>query len=91
MTTFKNWLRQVEEKFAAETATSAGTGGTSTADVAGNPYGAGIQHYNSTRDQFGMMKKCKEDKTGRCGLGNGFGGEVRPMRFSSGKTVHGGE
>lgn len=81
MKTFKDWLNKVEKDIAAEVSST-------TADVAGNPYGAGIQHYNSDRDQFGIMKKCKEDKSGRCGLGNGLAGGVRGMKFSSGRTVH---
>ncbi len=85
MKSFKDWLKRVEEGVAAEVATASGS--TSTADVAGNPYGAGITYYNKNRDQYGMTKECKKDKTGRCGLGNGLGGTVIPMKFSSGKVV----
>lgn len=68
--TFKTWLLRIEED------------STSTGDIAGNPYGAGIQRYDKKRDVFGTLAACKKDK--KCGLDKGLGGTVRTMSFSSG-------
>jgi hypothetical protein len=75
MRTFKDWLANVESNVSAETSTSTG-------DVAGNPFGAGIQHYNPSRDQYGLLKKKKKD-----GSEEGLGGQVIPMRFTGGKPA----
>ena len=85
MESFKDWLQKIEYDIAAEAATVSGGGSTSTGDIAGNPYGAGIQYYDKSRDQYGMLKKNCKDKVGGCE--GGLGGKVIPMKFSSGKVV----
>lgn len=75
MKTFKDWLANVESNVSAEVSTATG-------DVAGNPYGAGIQHYNQSRDQYGLLKKKKKEVER-----DGLGGEVLPMRFTGGKPA----
>lgn len=73
MRTFKDWLANVEGNVSTEVSSTTG-------DVAGNPYGAGIQHYNPSRDQYGLLKKKKKDVEN-----DGLGGKVLPMKFTGGK------
>lgn len=87
---FKEWLKHVEDAIAAEVATSSGGGGsTSTADIAGNPYGAGITYADEERKKRvdamngGRSTRCTKDN-GKCGLGGD--GKVM-MRFNK-ATVH---
>jgi hypothetical protein len=80
---FKEWLVQVEA------ATTSGGGSTSTADIAGNPYGSGLTYANPERAKWvkgmngGRSGRCVKDN-GKCGLGGD--GKVM-MKFNKG-TVH---
>ena len=78
MKSFKDWLISVEGDVSAEASTSTG-------DVAGNPFGAGIQYYNKDRDQYGLLKEKKKGK--KWNDGKGLGGKVLPMKFTGGEPV----
>ncbi len=90
MQKFRDWLDTYEEKIAAEVATtSGGSGGTSTADIANNPFGAGLTYADAERKKRvdkmngGRSPLCTKDN-GKCGLaGNG----ENMMRFNK-PTVH---
>lgn len=90
MDTFRTWLAHVEENMAAEVATTSGGGGsTSTADVAGNPYGAGITYADEKRKKTvdkmngGRSPLCTKDN-GKCGLA----GDGKVMMKFNKPTLH---
>ncbi len=69
MTTFREWLKKIEE-----TGTNSGPG-TSTGDIASVPQKLGGDGYPFVR---GMLD-CMTGKDGKCGLG----GKVQDMKFST--------
>ena len=89
MQSFRDWLAQVEERMAAEVATSSGGGSTSTADIAGNRYGAGITYTDPERKKRvdkmngGRSPACSKDN-GKCGLG----GDGKVMMKFNKPTLH---
>ena len=89
MKSFRTWLANLEEALAAEVATSAGGGSTTTADIAHNPYGAGITYADKERKKRvddmngGRSERCTKDN-GKCGLG----GDGKVMMKFNKATVH---
>lgn len=81
MQKFSDWLREVEDTH-AETSTS-------TADVAGNPYGAGLTYTDPERKKRvdkmngGRSPLCTKDN-GKCGLA----GDGKAMMKFNKPTLH---